>query len=155
MWELSIPWYDIVIRATLIYFIFFTLFRVIGKKHTGELSRFDLILLLIISELVESAIIQNDKSITAVIIGATSLITLSVLFDKLAFYFPRFDVLLNGRPVEIIKEGKIIQDKVSKEEISMNDIHEALRMNGINEIKEVKLAVLETNGKISIVKFEK
>lgn len=151
MWELSVSGYEIVLRATLIYFIFFILFRVIGKKHTGELSRFDLILLLIVSELVESSIIQNDKSITAVLIGASTLIGLSVILDKLGYYFPKIEVILNGSPVTLIEEGELKIKEIKQEEITDSELLEALRMNGIENTKDVKIAILETNGKISII----
>ncbi|HLW56997.1 MAG TPA: YetF domain-containing protein [Bacteriovoracaceae bacterium] len=151
MWELTVPWYDIVIRSSLIYLLFFILFRVIGKKHTGDLSRFDLILLLVISELVESAIIQNDKSITAVAIGATTLILLSVILDKLAFRSQKIEMILNGSPILLIKNGDLCKEELKKEEISEIELKEALRMNGINDIKQVEYATLETNGKISVI----
>ena len=152
MWELTVPWYDIVLRATLIYFFFFLLFRVIGKKHTGEFSRFDIILLLIISELVESAIIQDDKSLTAVFIGATTFIIISVLIDKIAFRSPKFEALINGEPVIIIRNGRLCLKELKKEEISEAELMEALHMNGLNDIEDIDYALLESNGKISIIK---
>ena len=154
MWDLTVEWYDIVIRAILVYFFFFFLFRVIGKKHTGEYSRFDLILLLIISELVESAIIQNDKSLTALMIGATTLILLSVIFDKISFHFPKFELLINGHPVILIRDGKLCLKELKEEEISEAELSEALHVNGLNDIKNIEFAILESNGKISIIEKE-
>lgn len=154
MWELTIEWYDIVIRATLVYFFFFALFRIIGKKHTGEYSKFDLILLLIISELVEATIIQEDQSMTALIIGATTLVSLSVIVDKISYRFPKFELLVNGDPVILIRDGKLCLKELKKEEISEAEMNEALHMNGLNDIKNIEYAILESNGKISIIQKE-
>lgn len=84
-------------------------------------------------------------------LGATTLISLSVIFDKLAYRSSKFEIILNGKPIILIKDGQYCRENLEKEEISEIELQEALRMNGVKQVQEVEYAMLESNGKISFI----
>lgn len=152
MWQLSVPWWELVLRAFFVYIIVFLIFRLIGKKQLGEMSPFDFVLLLIVSESVSNSLGADENSITGGLILAFTLISLSSVIDFLAFKSKRFEKIVEGQPQFIIKNGKICEDVQRKEKITQEEINTLLRENDIREIKDVRFGVLETNGKITMIK---
>ncbi|RYZ72304.1 MAG: DUF421 domain-containing protein [Proteobacteria bacterium] len=115
MWELSHPWWEFVVRAAIIYVVVVVLLRISGKKQIGELAPIDLVLLLILSETVQNAMNAGDDSVTAGIILATTLVTLSSVTDRLAFRFKKFETLIEGEPVVLVHNGKVNQKNMNKD----------------------------------------
>lgn len=151
MWELVTPWYELVLRGTAVYFFMFILMRIWGKKHLGEVTTFDFILLLFISEAVQNSLVDDDKSITGGMIVITTFLVWSTILNKLTYRFKIFEKLMDGTPKVIVKNGKPIQSMLEKEEISEQELYKAMREEGVMDMKKVKQATIETNGHISIV----
>lgn len=154
MWELSTDWWEMVLRAILIYLLVFILLRTIGKKQIGEMSPFDFVLLLIISEAVSNGLLGDDKSITGAAILATTLVALNALVDRVSFKFNWFERLLEGEMQTLVKEGRIIEKVREREKITMSEMESSLREHGLRRWEEVYLAVIETNGKISMIPYK-
>lgn len=152
MWQLDHPWWEYIFRAGLIYIAVFVLLRVIGKKQIGEMSPFDLVLLLIISESISSAITGGDNSLTAGLIAVTTFIMVNYGMDILMYRSRKLERLLEGKPKLLIVDGVIDRSICEKEKISKGEIFSALREHGLDSVKGVAYGVLETNGQISIVK---
>ena len=154
MWELTVPWWEPVIRGVVIYFILFGLIRFLGKKQIGQPSPFDFILLLIISEAVSNGLVGDDHSLVGATILAATLIALNYLMDHLAFKSPKIEKLLEGEAKLLIRDGKILEDVRQKQEITMNEVMSSLREHGLTDLKEVSIGILENNGKISIIPYK-
>ena len=151
MWDLQSSVGELVFRALAIYVFVFVLFRLIGKKQLGEMSPFDFVLLLIISESVSNALSGGDESLAAGFILAFSLLGFSYVIDALAFKSKRFEKIMDGSPAILIDHGKINEKVQRKEQITYAEILESVHKSGLEKIEDVKFGILETNGKISII----
>lgn len=151
MWTLTTPWYELVIRGTCIYFFMFIIMRLWGKKHLGEMAAFDFILLLFISEAVQNSLVDDDKSLFGGMIVIVTFLFWNSLINKLTFRYRKLEQILDGEPRVLIKNGKVNPELMRKEKITEQELYEALRQEGVDELKKVKLATLETNGHLSVI----
>jgi uncharacterized membrane protein YcaP (DUF421 family) len=142
---------DIVIRAVVIYVVVFVFTRAIGRRELSTLQPFDLILLVVIGDLIQSGVTQSDMSLTGVIIVLSTIGILQVLVSYFAFRFRRVRPLLQGEPIVLIDNGKLIDRNMRRERLDISDLAEKARLSGIEAIDEIKWAVLETNGDISFI----
>lgn len=152
MWDLTTPWYELIIRATTVFLVMFLMFKVWGRKHLGEMTAFDFILLLIMSEAVQNSLVENDKSIQGGLIVVATFMILSSIMNILSFYSRKAEHFLEGTPKVIIRNGKLMEKVLTKERISIAELLEAIREKGVVHLKDVELAMLEANGKISVVR---
>lgn len=155
MFTLEYPWWEIIVRAVSVFIFVFLLFRIIGKKQLGEMSPFDFVLLLIVSESVNGALIGQDSSLVGGWISATTLIGLSYLIDTLVFKSRKIEKLVEGEPVFVIKNGQVIQKALDEAKITSRELLKSLRENNIENVSDVKFAVLETNGNITAIAVQK
>jgi uncharacterized membrane protein YcaP (DUF421 family) len=151
MWTLQTSWYELLIRGTSIYFFMFIILRIWGKKHLGEMTAFDFILLLFMSEAVQNSLIDDDKSIWGGMIVIATFIFWNVIINKLGYRSRKLEKILDGVPKVLIKDGKLFKETMEKEQITFQELYGALREEGVLDIKDVKQATIETNGHISIV----
>lgn len=149
MWTMTEPAHEMILRALLIYFGLFLLFRFVGKKQIGEMSPFDFVVVLIISESVSNALGADDKSISGNLLSAATLLGMSYFMDYMVFKSKRFEKLAEGESKVLISDGKVNEKVRSSEKISMSEIEEALREIRVPGIESVKIAFLETNGRIT------
>jgi uncharacterized membrane protein YcaP (DUF421 family) len=152
MWQLSQPWWEFVLRGAIIYVFVFALLRISGTKRISQLSPLDLVLLLIISNAVQNSMNAGDNTVTAGLILAVTLVSINMLANYLIFKSRNIETLIEGQPKVIIHNGMIIESTVKSEKITRREIEEALREEGVTQINTVRYAILETDGKISIVK---
>ena len=143
---------DMVFRALAIYLFLVIVFKVAGRRALLQMTSFDLILLLIISEATQQALLGEDFSVTGAMITITTLV---VIFGLLKKYFSTVENILDGTPVILVENGVPLADKLKKVDVSCDDILVSARQNhGITELKEIKYAILERNGHISIIPDE-
>jgi uncharacterized membrane protein YcaP (DUF421 family) len=144
-----------VIKAVVVYVVLLVLFRMSGKRTLAEVTPFDLVLLLIISEATQSALVDTDNSMTNAILLIGTLIGLNVLLSTLKVRSKRAQHVLDSAPLLIVENGKPIESHMNKERIDVDDVLDAAReMHGIASLDEIRYAVLERNGKISIIPAE-
>ncbi len=155
MWNLSTPWHELVIRASTIFILLFIMFKIWGKKHLGELTAFDFVILLIMSEAVQNALVDGDKSIPGGLIVIATFMILVSLMNIIAFHSRKAERLLEGSAKVIIREGRIMERVLKKERISLPELLEAIHEQGILHLHDIQLAFLEANGKISVIKKQK
>lgn len=153
MWQMTSPWYEPVIRSFVVYFFIFLVVRIIGKKKLGEFAPFEVILLLIMGVSVQNAVVGSDHSITAGIICIAVLGGLNIIINNLTYRFRWFEKIIEGQPEVIILNGKIHRKILEKEKITDAELYEALREHEIMNAEDVKCAILEADGKISVIKY--
>ena len=146
---------DSVLRAMAVYLFLLVLFRVAGKRMMAELTGFDFILLLIISEAVQQAMLDNDSSMTnsflvvLTLVGAN--ITLSIAKQK----SHRIENMIDGTPVLIVEHGRPLKERMDKARVDEDDVlHAARELQGLERLDQIKYAVLERNGGITIIPTE-
>lgn len=154
MWELSTPILELVTRAASIYLVLFLLFKVWGKKHLGEMAAFDFVILLIMSEAVQNSLVDDDKSIPGGLIVVATFMILTSIMNIISFKFRKAERFLEGTPKVIVRNGKIMDEVLKKERISLPELLESIREQGVLHLHDVGLAILEANGKVSVIKKE-
>ncbi|MDX1962888.1 MAG: DUF421 domain-containing protein [Pirellulales bacterium] len=147
---------DTIIRGTVVYLFVFVIFRVAGKRTLSQATVFDLVLVLLISETTQQAMVGSDHSLTNSILLIMTLVGWDVALSLVKFYLPVTEPLLDGNALILLKDGKLQEDRLRLELIHPDDILEAARNQlGLENLSQVKMAVLEKGGKISIVPWEK
>ena len=155
MFEMSVPWWELVLRALVIYLFLIFLLRISSKRQIGELSPFDLVLLLIISNGVENAMNGGDESLLGGIILASTLIAINYGMGLLSYKNKRLEKFIDGRPQVLVHEGKIFEDVMADAKLTRLELDTTLRQLGYFDLHEVKLAILETNGKVTVQGYDK
>lgn len=151
MWTLTTPWYELIIRGTCMYFFMFLCIKLWGKKHMGQMTTFDFVLLLFISEAVQNSLISTEMSIFGGMIVIVTFLAWDTIIDKLTFRSHKLESLLDGVPKVIVTNGVPDSEMMRKEQITEQELYRAMRASGVDELRKVKLATLETNGHLSIV----
>ena len=143
----------IVAHTSGIYLLLLVIFRIAGRRTLAETSTFDLVLLLIIGETTQQAMVgNNDNSMTSAAVAILSLVSLDMGITYLRTASPAFDHLLEGRPILLIDEGKLRQPALDAHGLDEEDLKEAARLShGLTDMEDVRQATLERDGKISIV----
>jgi uncharacterized membrane protein YcaP (DUF421 family) len=150
MFTLSEGVSDLILRALIVYFFVFALLRLLGKKHVSQMAPFDLVVLLILSESVQNAIIGEDKSLiggliaSATIVGATALVGYATWRSKTLAHF------FEGQPRILVRNGRVLKDVLAREQITRAELLEALRRSGCSSLTRVRYAILENDGDINI-----
>ena len=145
----------IIIKTVFLYFLIILAYRIMGKKEVGQLSIIDLIVSVLIAELAAISIEQYNSSILISIVPMACLVIIEVLFSYISLKSQTWRELIDGKPIVIIKEGKLNFNEMRKLRYSLDDLISQLREQGVKSIEEVNYAVLENNGKLSIFKNEK
>lgn len=152
LFQLSAPWWHFVLRACAIYALVMVLVRVSGKRAVGQFTPFDLVLLILIGNAVQNGINGGDNSLTGAAIMATTLIALNYAVAYVTSRNRKVEKFVEGVPVLLARDGQLFEAVLRRELVSREDFREALRMNGVDDVAEVELALLETKGSISVVK---
>jgi uncharacterized membrane protein YcaP (DUF421 family) len=145
---------ETVIRITIIYLLILMGLRVLGKREFSQLSTIEVVALLMIPELVAQALVREDFSLTNAIIALSTLFTLVFLNSLLSLHSEKVSKLISGEPTILVIRGKIQEDILSKERITVEEIYNQMHKSGLENLKDVKWAILESDGKISIVPTE-
>jgi len=143
---------DIVLRAAFVFVFVWLVLRALGKRQLGELTAFELVLLFVVGDLVQQSITQNDTSITAAVLAISTIALLIMTQSYLVFRFRRTRPVVEGTPVMIVHEGRMLRDVMHRERMAPDDLNEAARQQGIGDLAEVKIAILERDGKIAFIK---
>jgi uncharacterized membrane protein YcaP (DUF421 family) len=145
---------DIVIRAAIAFLIVFLFTRLLGRRELAQLQPFDLILLVVVGDLIQQGVTQNDLSVTGLVLVISTVGLLQVTLSYLSFRFRRVRPILNGEPVVLIDNGKLIERNLKRERLTVDDVAEEARLSSISSFEQVRWAVLETSGRISFIKNE-
>lgn len=146
---------EMVFRALAIYLILLVVFKIAGRRALLQMTSFDLILLLIISEATQQALLGNDFSVTGAMLTIITLVVVDILFGLMKKYISGAEFALDGSPVVLVADGVPLTDNLKKVDVSCDDILVAARQNqGITEFRKIKYAILERNGHISVIPAE-
>jgi len=146
---------DIAIRSAVIFVFIYVLMRIVGRRELSSLEPFDLILLVVLGDSVQQAVTQDDYSVTGAVIVVATIALLQVTVSYLNFKVPRLRPILDGEPIVIVQDGKVIEGNARRERLTLDDIAEAARMQSIASLEDVQWAVLETSGELSFIEKQK
>ncbi len=145
---------QIVLRTGLIYLLVLLGVRLSGKREVGQMTPFDLTLLLLLSNSVQNAMTGPDTSLAGGAVAACTLLILNYFVAEVSGGNRRFRRLIQGQPTLLIHDGKTIESHMAREHVSVDELHRALREHGISCIDQTALAVLEVDGSISCIKYD-
>lgn len=152
MWHLSFPVWQFVIRGTVIYIFALVLIRLSGKREIGQMGAGEFVAILLVSNAVQNAMNGGDNSITGGLVLATVIIGLSVLIAYVSSRSPVADRIIRGQATVLIRDGKLVEGNVRRQFLSREEIQSAIEDQGADDISQVDLAVLESNGKVVVRK---
>ena len=142
---------DLVIRATVVFFFIFLVTRVAGRRELSTLQPFDLILLVVLGDLVQQGITQSDQSVTGTLIVISTITLLSVAVSWVSFRSSKVRVMTEGEPIVLVQDGDLIERNLRRERITRGDIEEEARQQQVTSLSEIRWAILELNGSISVI----
>ncbi|MFH6967070.1 DUF421 domain-containing protein [Flavobacterium sp. FlaQc-28] len=148
---MQFPYLDIIIRSVAVYFFMTIALRIFGKKELSQLNTADIILILLISNSVQNAMVGPDTSLLGGLIAALVLFVINFTIKKLTHRYKSLNNLLLDKPEILIHNGKLDFKALSKLDISHDELKEAAREHGLEHLTDIKLAMLEIDGTISIV----
>jgi uncharacterized membrane protein YcaP (DUF421 family) len=143
---------DIVLRATVIFLALYLLVRLMGKRELGQMTPFELIVLVVIGDLIQQGVTQNDFSLTGAIIAISTIAFLALLMSWASYLWPWAERLLEGEPRVIVRDGEVLTSNLRRNRLTVSEIESEMRLAGISELGEVAWAILEPRGKISFIK---
>ena len=143
---------DAVLRGAAIYLFLLVLFRFAGRRTFAEMTSFDFVLLLVIGEATQQALLGDDFSVINAFIVIITLIGIDILFSLAKSHLPKLDKIIEGQPMIVVEHGKPLLQRLKRARISVDDVLGAAReLRGLEHIGQIKFAVLEPNGNISII----
>jgi len=145
------PYLDIAIRSATVYFFMVIALRIFGKKELSQLNTADVILILLISNSVQNAMVGNDSSLYGGLIAATVLFGINFILKKIMFKYQKINSFFIDKPEILIHNGTLEFKTLSKLNITSEELREAMREHGVEHFKDVKLSMLEIDGNISII----
>jgi uncharacterized membrane protein YcaP (DUF421 family) len=143
---------DIVGRGVVVFLFLYLLMRMMGRRELSSLEPFDLILLIILGDAVQQGLTQDDYSLTGAILAVGTIGALQIATSYANFKFPRLRTFLDGEPIVVVQDGKPVEKNVKRERLTIDDLAEAARREGIPKLDDVAWAVMETSGQISYIK---
>jgi len=151
MWTLSLPWWEFVARGIIVYIFLLLILRLTGKRQIGQLSPFDLVLLLVLSNAVQNSMNGGDNSVAAGMILAATLIAVNWLTGMLTYRSRRAERLIEGSPLVLLHNGKIYGKALDEAQLTREELLSAIRSEGYADFNDVRAAILENDGSISVI----
>ena len=152
MWTSLSTLLEIILRSTIIYFVVLLGIRLTGKREVGQMTPFDLVLLLLIANVVQNAMTGPDTSLIGGLVGAVTLLCINAVMGRLVWRNRRLNRLVEGTPTLLIHSGNLLRENLQREQITVQELHQALREHGVASTSDVYLATLEIDGSISVLR---
>ena len=142
---------DLVLRAIVLFAAVYLLLRVVGRRELAEMEPIDFVLLIVLGDAIQQGLTQDDYSVTGALITITSIAAIQVALSYVAFRSKRMRVILEGEPVILVEDGRVIERNLRRARLAADELAEEARLSQIASLGDIQWAVLETSGKISII----
>ena len=143
---------DIVVRAVVLYLFMLFVMRVIGRRELSSLSAVDLVLLIVLGDAIQQGLTQDDYSVTGAVIAIATIAAMQVLVSYVSFRSRRVRKVLEGHPIVVIQDGKLLDQNLRRQRMTPDELAEEMRIQQIANFEEVQWGILESNGSVSFVK---
>jgi uncharacterized membrane protein YcaP (DUF421 family) len=145
---------EIVIRSAALYLFVFLVTRAMGRKELGQLSSFELILLVVMGDLIQQGVTGDDRSVVGAMLAVTTFALLTVAISFVAFRWRRTEPLLEGIPVVVIRDGQPLEEVLRIERLTLEELKDAAREQGVPDLSEVRVGILEAEGRFSFLRTD-
>jgi uncharacterized membrane protein YcaP (DUF421 family) len=151
MFDLGTDWWAIIVRTLVVYGAVIVGFRLTGKRQIGQMAPFDLVLILLIANAVQNAMVGPDTSLIGGLISAGVLLLANAGVARVRTRIPFLERVVEGEPAVLVADGELVPEQIRRERIDMLELEQAVREHGLAGVSAVKMAVLEVDGTISII----
>jgi uncharacterized membrane protein YcaP (DUF421 family) len=151
VFDLTTPWWEIILRTAVVYVVVLVLLRTAGKRELGQMSPVDLVVILVIANAVQNAMTGGDNSLIGGVIAATTLVAVNTAFSRVGHRVPFLQHLFESQPTPLVQRGKPIKRNLERENVEEDELMMAAREHGIEDLAGVESAYLERDGSISII----
>ncbi|MGL3822372.1 DUF421 domain-containing protein [Sphingopyxis sp. R3-92] len=145
---------DIVLRASVMFAMLYLLIRLLGKRELGQMTPFELVLLVVMGDLIQQGVTHNDFSLTGAMLAICTFAFWALVLSWTVYLFPRAKDLLDGAARVIVRDGEIVTSALRRDRLTRDEILSEMRLAGIGRLSSVAWAILEPQGKISFIKKE-
>jgi uncharacterized membrane protein YcaP (DUF421 family) len=142
---------DLILRATIIFVFVYLITRVVGRRELGSTEPFDLILLVVLGDLIQQGVTQSDNSVTGAVLVISTLAILTVGVSYLSVRVPRLRPLLDGEPLILVENGKPNTQNLRRQRLDLGEVLAEARLQQVAQLADIKWAILESSGQISII----
>ena len=143
---------DIVMRATVMFFILFLLIRLLGKRELGQMTPFEFVVLVVLGDLIQQGVTHNDFSLTGATLAICTFAFWALILSWTTYLFPRAKDLLDGAPRVVVRDGEIVRENLRRDRLTRDEILSEMRLAGIGRMSDVAWAILEPQGKMSFIR---
>jgi uncharacterized membrane protein YcaP (DUF421 family) len=143
---------DIVARAAVMFVVLYVLLRMMGKRELGQLTPFELVVMVVLGDLIQQGVTHNDFSLTGAILAISTFAFLAMAMSWLTYLSPRAEKLLDGEPRVVIRNGELLKENLRRDRMTQSEVESEMRLAGIASMDQVAWAILEPQGKISFIK---
>ena len=152
LWLPEVSLVEKVVRSVVVYGFLLASFRLVGKRQLGQMTPFDLVVLLIISNVVQNALIGNDNSLGGGLVGATTILVVNALVARVTFRSKPIRRVVEHAPTVLVRHGQLLRENLASEHLSLSEFHAALRREGIVTVRGLRYVLLEQDGHLSVIR---
>jgi uncharacterized membrane protein YcaP (DUF421 family) len=142
---------EVVLRVAIVYLFLVVVLRLSGKREVGQMSILELIVVLLISDAVQNSMVGDNTTVWAGPVAVLTLLGLDYAFNLVTLRSKRLRHVIEGEPRLLVRDGKLLRKAMSEEQVELEEIRRAIRSHGVASLEDVRLAVLETDGSISVI----
>lgn len=142
---------DIIVRATVMFFVMFLLLRLLGKRELTQVTPFELVLLIVMGDLVQQGITHSDFSMTGATLAIGTIAFWALALSWITYLSPRAERLLEGVPRVLVRDGEVVEANMRRDRMTRTELEIEMRLAGISRLHDVAWAILEPDGKISFI----
>jgi uncharacterized membrane protein YcaP (DUF421 family) len=142
---------DVALRAIVVFGLLLVVTRAVGRRELSSMEPFDLILLVVIGDLIQQGVTQSDYSLTGTLIVVSVIAVMTVFTSWVSFRVPRLRSVLEGEPIVLVEHGKVIERNLRRERMTHEELAAEARLQQVADLDDVRLAVLETSGRVSFI----
>ena len=142
---------EIVVRAAAVYVILWVLLRAMGKRELSEITAFELVILVVLGDIIQQGVTQEDMSVTGAALAVSTMALLAVGSSVLGKRFPSSQNVLEGRPAVVVRDGRMLDEVMRHERITVEEVHQAARKRGYAALDDLAWVIVETDGKFSFI----
>jgi uncharacterized membrane protein YcaP (DUF421 family) len=145
---------QIVVRAAVMFVFIWIVMRAMGRKELSEMSPFDLIIMVVMGDLIQQGVTQNDTSLTGAITAVSTFVVLMIVLSYVSYRSGRARTLLEGVPAVVVRNGEPVDEVLKYERLTLDEVKGAAREQGIADLRQVSLGLIEADGKFSFIRFD-
>lgn len=150
--RMEVPWWEVVLRGVVVFAVLMALIRLSGKRTVGQFTPFDLLVLVLLGDAVQGSMIAGDESLQGGLLLAFTLLACNQLVGFATARSRRLEVLVEGRPDILVRNGQVDRRMLRRADMNIDDLQEAMREHDVVAMEDVRLALLEKDGSITILK---